>query len=95
MNLPKNKHKNNRDWIKIAEEFERELNFWNCLGAIDGKHIMIQNPANSGSLYFNYKSFMILLVVLNANYEFNIVDVGEAGRQRDMRIVCWGKSYVK
>ena len=38
---------------------------------------------------------MILLVVLNANYEFNIVDVGEAGRQRDLRIVCWGKSYVK
>ena len=75
-------------WLSIADEFEKRWNFPHCLGAIDGKHIVIQAPARSGSLYYNYKkSFsIVLLAVCNARYEFTLVDIGEVGRQSDSGI---------
>ena len=44
-----------QEWLKIAELFERRWNFPNGIGAIDGKRIVIQQPCNSGSHYFDYK----------------------------------------
>jgi len=43
------------EWKKKGEEFYSLWQFPNCTGAIDGKHIEIQAPHNSGSLFFNYK----------------------------------------
>ena len=40
-------------WKSIADEFYERRNFPNCIGAIDGKHVMIQCPFNSGSLFYN------------------------------------------
>ena len=34
-------------WKSIAAEFYERWNFPNCIGAIDGKHVMIQCPFNS------------------------------------------------
>ena len=55
---------------KIAQSRENKWNSPHCLGAIDGKHIIMESPAKSGSLFYNYKkSFsIVLLAVCNADY---------------------------
>ena len=55
------------------------------IGALDGKHVKIRQPACSGSKFFNYKhSFSIVLLVLaDANYKFLFVDVRSQGRCSD------------
>ena len=34
------------EWKSIADKFYKRWNFPNCIGAIDGKHVMIQCPFN-------------------------------------------------
>ena len=76
---------NSTEWISIARDFERTWNFNNCIGAIDGKHASLQCPPRGESLYFNYRKFhsLVLLAVVNANYEFTMVDIGDYGRMSD------------
>ena len=81
LDVPSNK----REWKAIAKEFASKWNFPHALGAIDGKHVVMQAPSNSVSEYFNYKKThsIVLLAVCNANYEFLMVDIGDSGRQSD------------
>ena len=76
-------------WKSIADEFYERLNFPNCIGAIDGKHVMIQCPFNSGSLFYNYESYfsVVLLAVGSADYRFVMVDVGAYGSSNDSGVL--------
>lgn len=73
------------EWKEVVIQFHKRWNYPGCLGAIDGKHVRICKPWNSGSTYFNYKHFfsIILLAVVNANYEFIYCDVGAEGKNAD------------
>lgn len=69
------------DWQIVARGFLGKWDFPNCLGAIDGKEIRIKKPAHLGSMYFNYKKFFSvkLLVACDAHYRFTWVDIGDYG----------------
>lgn len=73
------------EWVKIAEHFEIMWNFPNCLGAFDGKHVVIQCPRNSGTDFFNYKGTfsVVLLALVDARYCFTYVNIGCQGRISD------------
>jgi hypothetical protein len=75
-------------WLEIANGFERHSHFPNCIGAIDGKHIRIIKPVDSGSLFYNYKHYFStpLLAVCDSNYYFTYVDIGSCGRCSDSAV---------
>lgn len=60
----------------------KKQNFPHCIGAINGKHITLQAPINSGSDFYNYKSqfSIVLMAVADADYNFIFVDIGCQGR---------------
>ena len=83
------------EWCAISHQFAQRWNFPNGIGAIDGKRIIIQQPTNSGSHYFDYKDHhsVILLAIFGPNYECLWADIGTNGRAPDGAI--WQKSDLK
>jgi hypothetical protein len=65
-----------------VNDFWHLWNFPNLIDAIDGKHVKVQGPPNSGSKFFNYKQFfvVVLLALLDARYKFTAVDIVSYGR---------------
>ncbi|KAM4526269.1 uncharacterized protein V3H82_000654 isoform 2-T2 [Fundulus diaphanus] len=72
-------------WEEVAKGFWEKWSFPNCLGAIDGKHILIQKPPRSGSQDFLYKKTfsVVLLALVDADYRFRVIQVGDFGRASD------------
>ena len=68
-------------WQLIFDEFKNRWNVPNACGAI-------KKPAKSGSQYYNYKCFfsIVILELVDANYQFLWADVGGVGSQSDGQI---------
>ncbi|XP_052744680.1 uncharacterized protein LOC128199399 [Bicyclus anynana] len=73
------------EWLTIAREFETKWNFPHAIAAMDGKHVILQSPINSGNDFDCYKLFpsIVLFALVDANYKFLYVDVGSKGRISD------------
>jgi hypothetical protein len=55
----------------------QQVDFPNCLGSMDGKHVQILAPRNSGSSFFNYKGnfSVVFFAVVDANYKVIYADM--------------------
>ena len=73
------------EWEEISIKFMQRWNFPNGIREIDGKHIVKQQPKDSGLQYRNYKrtDSIILLGMIGPEYEFLYADVGINGRNSD------------
>ena len=91
---------NQQEWKGISDQFESQWNFPNCVGAVDGKHIIVQAPSNSGSSFFNYKGThsIVLMAVCDAYYRFILLDIGDTGRHSDGGVFSnstFGKAVIE
>lgn len=73
------------EWLKHINDFNINWNFPNCIGALDGKHVVMCKPPNSGSMFYNYKGAhsIVLMALADANYKIIYMDVGCKGRISD------------
>ncbi|XP_050311513.1 uncharacterized protein LOC126747063 [Anthonomus grandis grandis] len=70
-------------WLAIEKGFRKK--FPRCVGAFDGKHIVIKCPPHTGSEYYNYKGTysIVLMALVDNDYKFIFADVGGQGRISD------------
>ena len=68
-----------------ANKFEAR---WNGIEAIDGKRVIVQQPSNSGSHYYDYKgnNSIVLLAVIGPDYQCLWASAGTNGRSPDSAI---------
>jgi len=81
--------------LATSNKFCLKWNFPNCVGSIDGIHIRLKCPSNSGSMYYNYKKYysVVLQVLADARYRCIAIDVGAYGKQSDSGIFCHSSLY--
>ncbi|XP_064469905.1 uncharacterized protein LOC135384640 [Ornithodoros turicata] len=79
----------------VASQFYELWQYPNCIGALDGKHVVIAPPPRTGALYRNYKSTfsIVLMALVVADLRFLYVDVGRNGRMNDSSV--WGQSKMR
>ena len=87
------------EWREIADGFHTRWQFPNCIGAIDGQHIVIQAVPGAGSQYYNYKGThsIVLMALVDANYRFTYADIGCNGRVSNVGVLrdsTLGRSMV-
>ena len=81
--------------MEIAEKFYQQWDFLNDIGAIDGKHIEMEQSFSSDSHYRNYKctDSIVVLAMIWSKYEFLYVDGGVDGGNSEGGV--WNKFALK
>ena len=76
------------EWTAIAEQFEKRWRFPHCCGVLDGKHVAVTCPWNTGSVYRNYKGFfsIVVMALVDTDYKLLWTDVGSDGSSNDASI---------
>ena len=71
-------------WIRATMEFASKI----C--RTRWKHIRIQCPLETGTLFHNCKGFfsLVLMPVCDGNYCFTLIDIGEYGSNNDSEVLC-------
>nr|XP_027206502.1 protein ALP1-like [Penaeus vannamei] len=84
-----------RGMAESGTQVFHSLEFPNCIGAIDGKRVLIAKPAKSGSEYYDYKgqNSMIMLAMVDADYRFIFIHAGSLGRASDAGV--WDKRPLR
>ena len=80
-------------WKNIAQEFGDLWQFPHVVETIDGKHVVIEAPTKSGTLYHDYKGTFSIdpLAVCDAKYNSTLVDIGQYGCNNDSGILAQSK----
>lgn len=68
------------DWERIAKEFWTKWNFPNCIGALEGKQVVIDSSVKNGTLFYRKTYSLVLLALVDANNHFITVDIGLFGQ---------------
>ncbi|XP_047132285.2 uncharacterized protein LOC105848286 isoform X1 [Hydra vulgaris] len=74
---------------KHSRDFEAILGFPQCVGAVDGCHILILALKDQAISYYNYKGWysIVLFSVVDCRYRFIYTSVGSPGRNNDSYIL--------
>ena len=82
-------------FLRANQSFETRWQFKHCVGAVDGKHIAIRPPTDTGTLFYNYKGgySIVLMAVADSRYRFIYFDVGANGSASDSGI--WNRCSLK
>lgn len=58
-------------------------------GAMDGKHVRIKCPLNSGTMFFNYKRFFSVVLQAVADSHCRSDHMGSKVTEVYLKLVCW------
>lgn len=66
------------EWLAVANKLKQKWHYPNCIGAIEGKYIIMEPPPNAGSYFYNYKHShsVVLMAVAGPDYQCLYADVG-------------------
>ena len=68
-------------WKEVADDIWKRWNFPHCLGGHRWEACSSETPEEVSSLFHNYKGFfpIFLLAIVDSDYKFMYVDVGQSG----------------
>ena len=77
------------EWLVIAKNFEEQWKLPHAFSVHNGKHIWIQCPPDTRTLFHNYNGFfsLVLMVVCDANNCFTLTDIGRYGSSNDSGVL--------